>query len=193
MSTDVSEEEIRNEVDRISRILGKHPPEEIVVETSFITKDARFEKDGDRLVLQGGWGLKDIQDQIIWTYLNRDLKSHPNPLVRNPHRLDMVLTILIGIGFVILIVSFPSIPFLLRVLSILGLTSSHLVATYLLGSKKQAYAEFVADYMRKTKYWSEKEIENFLNGAHLMGVWISILFSLILFVAGISFAFVFNF
>lgn len=191
MTTEISEEEIKTEVERIASALGKEPPDEIEVEYPFITKSARFEKNGKKLILQGGWGLKDIQDQIVWSYLNRDRKQHPNPLVRNPHRYDMILTVLLSIGFLILVISFPMIHFFLRILSIVGLISSHLIISYVLGEKKQAYALFIAEYMRKTNHWSKEYIEEFLDGANLMGFGISLLLAIILFVFGIAFSFVF--
>ncbi|MHA1772030.1 MAG: hypothetical protein ACTSYL_04080 [Candidatus Thorarchaeota archaeon] len=192
MKSELSEEEVRAEVERIAYALGKEPPSRIEVEYVVPTRGPRLEENGQKLIVNGNWGLKDIQDQIVWTLLEPELETHENPFVRNPHRYDMIMAILVCAGFAALIITFPLIPFLLRILSIVVLLGSYLFATFHFGHYKKEYATIVGEAMLKTKNWPQAQAEQFIKNANRMGLGLSVFLAVVLGVMGIALSILFD-
>ncbi|MCF2137022.1 MAG: hypothetical protein K9W43_07215 [Candidatus Thorarchaeota archaeon] len=192
MSSEVSEKQIHAEVERIAYALGKDPPSKVEIDFAIPMKRPRLEKNGEKLLLHGGWGLQDLRDQIVWTLLEPDLKNHENPFVRNPHRYDMILAVLVCAGFAALIITFPLVPFLLRILSIVVLLGSYLFATFHLGHYKKEYATIVGEAMLKTKNWPQARAEQFIKNANRMGLGLSVFLAVVLGVMGIALSIMFD-
>ncbi len=192
MSSRVSEEQIRAEVERIAQALGKKPPQQIEVEYEAPSTRPRLEENGERLILNGGWGLKDVRDQIVWTLLEPDLKNHENPFVRNPHRYDMVLVVLVVVGFAAILTFFPLIPLAIRILSVVVLLISYLFTVRRLGPYKQEYAKIVGEAMMKTGNWPETRAKEFIRKGDRMGLELSIFLAILLGVTGVALAVLFD-
>ncbi len=212
MSSRLSDEQIRAEVDRVAHALGTEPPSVIEVPDKVPwfnhgrRRVPRLEDGGDKLVLHPGWCwlLGDVREMVVWTLLKPDLKNHENPFVRHPNRYDVVLLALMSAGFIPIcfpLISFSLVPLIVRMLSLFALLGFYLFAQYYLGRYKAEYARIVGEAMLKTRNWSAKSAHDFMEHPNrgdfdtaliyvivyaFFGIYLLVLFSSALFSSGFT-------